>query len=187
MPKLTEQQQSEYINNSIKKWKPLLCGMSYRFKNTICDYDDLYQEGILTIIESVSKFDPNKGKLNTFIFKCIKNGIKSAAIRNSFPLSVPSGSLRILKNHVTRENRVPYRSGPNNLQNKPDFYDKNFASVDIIDIVSVFDEQDMAYMHLINNYTYEEISEKVGISPSMVCRKVANIKNKIAEELIKCR
>ena len=56
--------------------------------NAVFDYDDLFNEGIVHIIRGLESFDPFKGtQLNTWVYRCIHDGIAEYYFNNMSHLS----------------------------------------------------------------------------------------------------
>lgn len=43
--------------------------------NAVCDYEDLEQEGRMAVVHAYRTFDPEKGPLNAWVCRCIKDAI----------------------------------------------------------------------------------------------------------------
>lgn len=45
--------------------------------STGCDFDDLYQEGMIAYLEALKTYDQAKGRLSTYMWWCISNQLKN--------------------------------------------------------------------------------------------------------------
>src|SRR6185436_21192536 len=87
----------------IQAWKPLINKLAFRFRNTISSYDDLVNEGIVSLISAIDTYNPEKCNREGYIKTKIVAGIYKTAMESSFALSVPSGSV----NHI-RDKQGPH-------------------------------------------------------------------------------
>lgn len=77
----------------ISRYSRLIFIKSEIFSRSGTDSDDLYQEGLLSLLKAIEAFDPDKGvKFSTFAEVCIVNRMRTLSRENIKNLSV-SGSI----------------------------------------------------------------------------------------------
>lgn len=84
----------------IKKNINMIKGIATEFsKKHNLDFDDLFQEGCIGMIEGIRKFEEHKqAKLNTFCYICIKNRIRQYVKDNKYAIRLPA--------YIFTENKV---------------------------------------------------------------------------------
>ena len=159
------------IEQCIDRWTPAIKNLAKKYANTICSMEDLMSEGKLCIIRSWDKYDVERGSMDAFLKKCLKNAIQSAAAASSFAVSIPSGSLSSLKNpkkfkarHYPLEEIVDNR------------YGNQEVLIDLHDLIKRFDRDGIAWAHLVDNMRLSEIAEDTGFSLGTVSRVVRTVK-----------
>jgi len=63
------------IPQEIKDNFMLICSICAYYVTPIISFDDLLQTAIISSLRALKSFSVNKGKLSTFLFKCVKNDI----------------------------------------------------------------------------------------------------------------
>ena len=172
------------INEAIVKWKPFIKNMSYKLKNNILDYDDLFNEAVRAIIRGIDAFNPTGvGSLDSYLYRCISNEMRSAANRTTFALSVPSGSIRNLR-QLFKVNLPAYNAICGQLissigEESMPYSDSTESYIDLLDLIQSIDTENILYMYWIEEKTYKEISAITKKSISTICRIINRGKNLI--------
>jgi RNA polymerase sigma factor (sigma-70 family) len=169
------------VQECIERWSPLLWKVASQYSNKIASPEDLYQEGVLSIILGIQKFDEKRGQssLNTYLFRCIQTGIRSASVRTSFEVNVPSSSLNVYKKlqklarktKKTCHEEIQYR-GPTE------------GYMDLLELIDKHDHSKVAYYYFVEGKTPKEIAKKVGLDTSKISRLLKKIRRKLKRELI---
>lgn len=78
---ITDEIVAGYVNMVHKLMQKIPC-------NTVCNKEDLFQEGVLSIVEGLIKYDPYKGaSLNTWMYHCISDRLADFCSKNFSHLS----------------------------------------------------------------------------------------------------
>ena len=165
----------ELIQECIKKWTPTIKKWARLYANVISGYEDLYNEGLMAIIEGLKTYDANKGTVHTHLRVCISTAIKMAAIRSSFAVNIPVGTvtLKYLGNMKKYKNvgltqavmdRAVRRQVPN--------------MVDIKDFIDYYDTKGIGRRYFLDGLTYQEIVAATGVSLATISRIINGIRNK---------
>lgn len=165
------------ILECVEQWKPLIIGLARKYSNKIVSPEDLMSVGIMSIITNIGKWDPERGKLGTFLYTCIRNAIYSCAVSNCFPTSIPSGSCSILKRQKLMRgesielSRIKAETPNLDMQ------------IDIDEIIEKNDRDHIAYKYFREQKTYEEIAQETGVSTATISRHITMIREKIRDYL----
>lgn len=168
------------VMKQIKQWTPIMRKWASQYENNIASAEDLFNEGVIGIIESIKRFDQDrKVSLSTFLYRCISNAIKSAAINSSFAVSVPSGSVRLIKDQ--------YKLRGTHIQEYDDIHSKEMPEgleIDIFEIIKKHDRDNIAHMYFIDGVNYKDIAIQTGFSLATISRIINKIRDIIKEKII---
>jgi len=141
-------------------------------KNSIYSADDLIQTGLLNLVTSLPKYNPDRGKLSTFISHCVRNSMIKFIKKNYDSYKV---------------NLCSFESIPNSKSN---FFDGNIVHGDNLcyhddhmldDYIKDADNDTKRVVLLkMNGKTQKQIKNETGLSES----KIKNILQKIKNELM---
>jgi RNA polymerase sigma factor (sigma-70 family) len=165
----------ELIQECIKKWTPTIKKWARLYANTVAGYEDLYNEGLMAILEGLKTFDEKRGKLHAHLRVRISTAIKMAGIRSAFAVNIPVGTvtLKYLDNMKKYKNvgltqsvleRAVQREVPN--------------MVDIKDFVDYHDKRGIGHRYFFDGLTYQEIVAATGVSLATISRIINGIREK---------
>jgi RNA polymerase sigma factor (sigma-70 family) len=171
----------ERIEYGIQKLTPKIMGLARQYSNSVSEIDDLVQEAILKIIEvnDDNMWDPNRegaASYTTYLYTCVKNAIFDIALRDKYAMSIPSGSIKSVKN--TKNMR-----GVSLSDDLPDNRSNAYELIDIQDTVDNFDHHRIGAMYFQERRTMKEISDMTGFSVAKVSRIVKNIQGLLQNRL----
>lgn len=146
------------LNNS-----GLIClGLKGIYNHEINDYEELYQEGFIALLNAVERFEPNKGfNFSTYAIKYIKSASRKRLNYNTFdsldePLKTKKEDARtrldlIKDNKIDIERDTISKEFNNNLKK-----------------ILTYDEMKVIKNYYLYNKTLKEISELLGITYNQV-------------------
>ncbi|HIU40518.1 MAG TPA: sigma-70 family RNA polymerase sigma factor [Candidatus Aphodocola excrementigallinarum] len=169
-----------------KKYEPVISYFAKKYSSYTdgkgIDYNDLYQEGLIGLMQAIDKFKDQKDiKFSTFAFLCIKRKIislvrdvnrkKHSALNDSYSIDYKQeDDTRSFDNILTTN----YNGIEELLVNKEkDEYFNKRISEDL----SSFEKT--VYDLRLNNFSYEEISHILNKTPKSIDGALARIKLKI--------
>lgn len=133
----------EYVNNHINLVKKLISFYIKVVGNNF-DIDDLYQTGLLGLVESYYSYDSSKGAMSTHAYYCIKYSILNYISNNSFATYIPANLIcyvRVAYNenvkHLLCDNRyVKLNELRDALKNK-NMIDCNLSDKFLSDLIKI--------------------------------------------------
>ncbi len=140
-------------------------------KNTEIDSDDLFQEGILGLLEAVRKYNQEKGKFRPFAEVCIVNRMKNALIKSNgglvaaedFDLEQISDKCAATdESLILSEQSAEFTSKLSKLLSKKEF-----------SVLSLY----------LEGYSYKQISEKLDVPLKSVDNSLSRAKQKLKQWL----
>lgn len=166
------------IEYAIEKWTPRMNKLAIAFSNPVCDKEDLVQEAKMKIVKAADHWNPNHEsgtEWATYAFTAIKNAIIEAATRNSYAMSIPSGSIEAVNTSQYRAARL-HDDVPDDRGDPKEF-------LDIIDTLEEFDHFRVGQMYFVERRTMEEIADMTDISRSKVARIISRMKELLRSRL----
>ena len=183
----------KYINkkNASTKKKHIVYYEQYidlllRPGESIEDFNDLYQEGLIGLIGAVDSFKEQKDiKFSTFAFLCIKRKIltavknanrkKHSILNESYSLDYTmEDDIRSFDNFLTTS-----KGGLEDLlvsKEDNDYFNKRLSE-------ELTDFERTVYDLRINNFGYEEIADTLGKTPKAIERTLVRIRSKLTNIL----
>lgn len=168
------------------KYKPVISFYANKYSTYVegkgIDYNDLYQEGLIGLINAINGFKEQKDiKFSTFAFLCIKRKIltavknvnrkKHSILNESYSLDYKQDDdIRSFDNMLSSNNGGLEDVLVNKEQNE---YFNNRLNSDLTDF------ERMVYDLRINNFTYDEIARTLGKTQKSVERTLDRIRIKI--------
>ena len=144
------------LNDIIEAYRPLIISSIKRFCPIKNEFDDLYNDGIVFIIESLSNFDPSRG----FTFGAyIKSGLRIYYL----------DTLRYLMRYAGSPEVEDYMAASDSLED--DFFrDKDYAS--LYDAIGSLKsrEREVIFLNFYKGFSLLEIARELGISLRTVNR-----------------
>lgn len=144
------------LNDIIEAYRPLIISSIKRFCPIKNEFDDLYNDGIVFIIESLSNFDPSRG----FTFGAyIKSGLRIYYL----------DTLRYLMRYADSPDVEDYMAASDSLED--DFFrDKDYAS--LYDAIGSLKsrEREVIFLNFYKGFSLLEIARELGISLRTVNR-----------------
>ena len=182
---------SEEANNVLyKKYEPVISYYANKYSTYVegkgIDYNDLYQEGLIGLINAVDNFKNQKDiKFSTFAFVCIKRSIISAvrnasrkkhsALNESYSLDYDLGVVEKSFNNVVSDNI----GGLEDLlvsKEQNEVFNKKLLS-------SLTDFEKEVYDLRINNFSYDEIASMLGKNKKAIGSTLVRIRIKLRKIL----
>lgn len=168
------------------KYKPVISFYANKYSTYVegkgIDYNDLYQEGLIGLINAINGFKEQKDiKFSTFAFLCIKRKIltavknvnrkKHSILNESYSLDYKQDDdIRSFDNMLSSNNGGLEDVLVSKEQNE---YFNNRLNSDLTDF------ERMVYDLRINNFTYDEIARTLGKTQKSVERTLDRIRIKI--------
>jgi RNA polymerase sigma factor (sigma-70 family) len=160
------------IKKYIRRWRPLIKKLAGIYKTTIADYEDLCAVGYMQIVVCVDRYEPDRGSIEAFICTCLHNAIRSASINSSYTIHIPSGSIH----YVDEDSKF---NGQRYEVDELYIDDSRENVIDIMDIITRNDKDDIAHMYFIDGLTYADIVQETGWSVATISRHITTIKDKV--------
>ncbi len=140
----------------IEAYRPLIISSIKRFCPISKEFSDLYNDGVVYLIESLSNFDPNRG----FTFGAyIKSGLRIYYL----------DTLRYLMRYADSPDVEDYMAASDSLED--DFFkDKDYAS--LYDAIGSLNsrEREVIFLNFYKGFSLSEIARELGISLRTVNR-----------------
>lgn len=175
---MTKEQRLQFY---LQKWMPSIKKWANRYSNQVCGPEDLISEGILSLIEALKNYDKKRGGIHAYICCCVSSAIKTAAMNNAFAVSIPSGTLTVMKN-INQTKLKSVRLDENKITKT--VIDNTPQIIEITDIIDFFDYNGVAHRYLIDELTYDEISKETGMSISTISRVVNKVKEQARQKIL---
>ena len=177
----------EALELIIKKYQPVIkyiAGRKIKIASNLgLDMSDLYQEGMIGLVEAINDFKAAKGvTFYTFANLCINRQINSALTKNNRDRDkILNNSLSLDKKVADSDKTLMEVLKPTNnitplheiidVENDEELYSKIKSNLSEFE-TTVFDLK-------ISNYSYDEIQEKLGVSSKRIYSAMRRIKDKI--------
>lgn len=166
------------IDYAIKRWTPMINNMAGKFRNPVCDKEDLAQEARLRVVHAADLWNPDHDSgtsWETYAFRAIKNAIIDAAVRSSYAMAIPSGSMSSVNLNAMRAAKL--------TDEVPDDRGDPYEFLDLLDTLEEFDHYRVGELYFVERRTINEISELTGISRSKVGRTISRMKELLQARL----
>lgn len=153
---------TEIINSLHKTLKHI----SSKYENTITSKDDLYNEGVIAILESIGRWDKKKSSLKHFLRNSILLKIRSVARKNTVAVTRNKDKkcfYSIFENIPHMKNDIEY--------------------LDLIDFIHVNDRRGICRKRLIENKTFKQISKETGLSIGTIANHIKKLGEKLKETM----
>lgn len=169
-----------------KKYKPVISFYANKYSSYVegkgLDYNDLYQEGLIGLLNAIDGFKEQKDiKFSTFAFLCIKRKILTAvknANRKKHSILNESYSLdyKLDDDLASFDNLLSANEGGIEdilvTRENNEYFNKRINE-------SLSDFERMVYDLRINNFTYDEIAQTLGKTQKSIERTLDRIRIKI--------
>lgn len=169
-----------------KKYKPVISFYANKYSSYVegkgLDYNDLYQEGLIGLLNAIDAFKQQKDiKFSTFAFLCIKRKILTAvknANRKKHSILNESYSLdyKLDDDLASFDNLLSANEGGIEdilvTRENNEYFNKRINE-------SLSDFERMVYDLRINNFTYDEIAQTLGKTQKSIERTLDRIRIKI--------
>lgn len=155
----------------LSRYSRLIYIKSEIFSRSGADSDDLYQEGLLSLLKAIEAFEPDKGaKFSTFAEVCIVNRMRSVSRKSIRNLSV-SGSIE-----DEEQNDLP------SVEETPEsiYFYKEFFSELWKNICSELSPTELRTLTLcVGGLSYKEAAEKMNTTEKAVDNAMQRARRKI--------
>ncbi len=178
----------EIINKLVENYASLIRGICRRFYLVGGTSEDLYQEGMIGLLEAFRKFDESRGTVGDDSFKkfattCIKrqmlDAIKHANTKKNQPLNSSVPILR--KNEEDDEfeiSELGTASDPEELFIVKEKQEERLAI--LAETLSEFEKAVLKYY--LEGLSTKDIAKKLGKTPRSVTNTIQRIKTKVKEQ-----
>jgi len=155
----------------ISRYSKLIFIKSETYANPETDSDDLYQEGLISLLKAIDAFDPQKGvKFSTFAEVCIVNRMRTLSRR-----SVRNLSLAESLDEESAEDILSVEETPESIY----FYKEYFSEL-WKNICSVLSLTELNVLTLcVQGLSYKSAAEKLGITEKAVDNAMQRARRKI--------
>lgn len=155
----------------ISRYSKLILIKSEMYANSETDSDDLYQEGMISLLKAMEAFDPKKGvKFSTFAEVCIVNRLRTVSKRSVKSLSYAE--------RVDDEEAADVLSDEKNPESI--YFYKEFFSELWKDICSVLSLTELNVLTLcVQGLSYKSTAEKLGMTEKSVDNAMQRARRKI--------
>jgi len=132
------------------------------------DAEDLAQEGLLGLLNAISKFDQSKNvKFATFAEVCINNKMKTAFVKNN-KTELPIENISEVQDVVIADN-------PESILLQKERLEEVYNS-----IISLLSKQEWEILKLfLKDSSYEQIAQQLAISPKSVDNAMQRVRRKL--------
>ena len=132
------------------------------------DAEDLAQEGLLGLLNAISKFDQSKNvKFATFAEVCINNKMKTAFVKNN-KTELPVEDISEVQDVVIADN-------PESILLQKERLEEIYNS-----IISLLSKQEWEILKLfLKDSSYEQIAQQLAISPKSVDNAMQRVRRKL--------
>ena len=149
-------------------------------KNSVYSIDDLIQTGVLNLLSSLPKYDPERARLSTFISHCVKNSMIKFIKKNHDTHKLNACNIESIPWKEFDESQTKFNNffeGEIVYGNKLYYYEDE----EVEDYLKDHDEVSKTVIKMkMKGKTQEEIKKTLKISVN----KIKNILNKLEDELI---
>lgn len=157
------------LGEIIEAYRPLIISSIKRFCPISKEFSDLYNDGVVYLIESLSNFDPSRG----FTFGAyIKSGLRIYYL----------DTLRYLMRYADSPDVEDYMAASDSLED--DFFkDKDYAS--LYDAIGSLKsrEREVIFLNFYKGFSLDEVAKELGISLRTVNRVKQTALDKMKEFL----
>ena len=177
----------EIINQLVENYASLIRGICRRFYLVGGTSDDLYQEGMIGLLEAAKHFDESKGTIGDDAFKkfattCIKrqilDAIKHANTKKNQPLnnSVPM----VRKNDEDEEFEIAELGTALDPEELFISKEKQEERIKLLnENLSVYEQEVLGYY--LDGLNTRAIAKKLGKTPRSITNTIQRIKNKVKQ------
>lgn len=139
-----------------------------KMANSPTDAEDLAQEGLLGLLNAISKFDQSRNiKFATFAEVCINNKMKTAFVKNN-KTELPVEDISEAQDVVIDDN-------PESILLQKERLEEIYNS-----IISLLSKQEWEILKLfLKDSSYEEIAQQLAISPKSVDNAMQRVRRKL--------
>lgn len=155
----------------VSRYSKLILVKSEIYAKSNVDRDDLYQEGIVALLNAISSFDNTKGaKFATFAEVCIVNRMKTVLSKNK---KLAAGVCKI--DELCENTYLSVEETPESI-----FWDKEFFSELINNIYKMLSPAELRVFNLcMQGHSYKTVAEKLGITEKSVDNAMQRARRKI--------
>lgn len=140
-------------------------------KNADVDSDDLYQEGVLGLLEAVRRYNSDKGRFQPFAEVCIINRMKNALLKSARGLTIADDyDLELLSDSAatTEENLIL-------SEQSAEFSEK---------LSKLLSRREFEVLNLyLEGFSYRQIAEKLSVPVKSVDNSLSRAKQKLKKWL----
>ncbi len=162
-------EKNKYTALLISKYIPLIKAKANCFRNRCVEADDLISEGFLGLLSAIRSYNPEKGSFSALASVCISNKMKSA---------VTKGSDTFLKMSLDESAIEEISDGNPNTEDLIILKEQNNEMLKQVDELLSEREREVFYLYL-SAYSYNQIAEKLNISPKSVDNAITRAKAKL--------
>lgn len=183
-----EDNDEEIINKLVENYASLIRGICRRFYLVGGTSDDLYQEGMIGLLEAFRKFDESRGTVGDDSFKrfattCIKrqilDAIKHANTKKNQPLNSSVPILR--KNEEDDEFEISELGMATDPEELFIVKEKQEERLTILaETLSEFEKAVLGYY--LEGLSTKDIAKKLGKTPRSITNTIQRIKTKVKEQ-----
>lgn len=157
--------QTDFVN-LIEEHKKLIYKISFFYCDDIIDKEDLFQEIILNLWISYPNFQ-NKSKISTWIYRVALNT-----------------AITWLREYTKQTQKIKYTTFIPNLPSDSDENEADELYTRLYKAINTLGDIDKAIiLLLLDEYSYDEIAEIVGLSKTNVATKISRIKLKLRTQI----
>jgi RNA polymerase sigma factor (sigma-70 family) len=142
------------IKKIMKICGPLITKKYRYYKNTILSREDLINEAVLEILQKIHRWNPKKSDLKVFLDNIILNRFKELKRKNNTIIDI--------------RNRITYSP------------EENIIFSETLKIHD--DPRGIGYKYFVEEKTYKEISDEIGISIGTISKIINKIRKKMEKE-----
>lgn len=174
---MADEQKEDFISGTednallISKFVPLIKAKANRMKNSRIESDDLVSEGFLGLLSAIRSYSPEKGSFEAFANICISNKMKNAVIGSSKKGTIKKAEdfdfSELADDATLTEDLVIIKEQNSKIYGR------------IQSILSGL-EREVFFLYL-SSYSYNQISEKLGISVKSVDNAITRAKTKLRD------
>lgn len=163
----------EAIDLIINRYRGTVEAIAARYSNPQLDYDDIFQEGMIGLLAAVKTFDGSKGsKFSTYCYSCVSNSIQAAIKKVNRKKDIPPKHVIPLE-----EENV----GNKTSQSAEDSFLSEESVTSLMEQInnSLSDLENKVFRLRMMGCSYNDIGDKLGITPKAVDNAVQRIRKKL--------
>jgi len=161
------------IKEELDRWSSYIGVMANKFKNLKNQKDDLFNEGVVALLEGEKNYLEKYGNYEAYIKTVIRRRIHDKAVSGSFCVHFPAGSLRTIKGN---SQKIKSLQGIDIQNLQFSLYSKRNIDLDLkIDLnylIKKYDKNNIAKLYFKDGLNYEEIVNKTGINIATISRHI---------------